>query len=185
MDTVQLSRVLSTDPYTKKNFLDVFPCDWLPGRKLSQRPLGLVVNTHPHNQPGEHWLALYLAERNRGEFFDSYGHPPNSVLFPKSIMKFLNKNATDMVFHNRQLQDPRSVACGYHCVFFLHHRSKGLSFDRILKLYSNDLVQNDRMVMNFVKSKFKFLGMPSLAQNMFQQAQTCVSCNDFHSHVTQ
>lgn len=96
-------------------------------------------------------------------FLTHSGTPPNSVLFPKSIMKFLNKNATDNVFHNRQLQDPHSVACSDHCVFFLHHRSKGLSFDWILKLYSNDLVQNDRMVMNFVKTKFKFLGISSLA----------------------
>lgn len=63
---------LINDPLHKKEFL----YDWLPGSKLSQRPLGLVVNTHPHNQPGERWLTLYLVRCNHGEFFDSFGHPP-------------------------------------------------------------------------------------------------------------
>lgn len=181
MDTEQIIRVLSSDPYAKETFLDVFPSDWLPKTRQSKRPLSLVVNTHPHNQPGEHWLAVYLEDQNSGEFFDSYGHPPNSALFPQSIMLFLNKNVTGTVFQTKQLQDPQSVACGHHCVFFLHHRSKGLSFEQILKLYySDDLAQNDREVMHFVKSKYENFRVAGPAQNMFQHAQTCISCNAFH-----
>ncbi|XP_077170425.1 uncharacterized protein LOC143825879 [Paroedura picta] len=179
MDTLQLKAVLSTNHYTKKTFSGVFPSDWLPKQRLHRRPAGLVVNTHPHNVPGEHWLAIYLEKDGRGEFFDSYGHPPNSPLFPKTIVRFLRKNASETVFQPRQLQASDSVVCGYHCIFFLQLRSKGLSFEQIQELYCDDLAQNDLMVEQFIKNK---KGMSRLALNFFVQPQACVSCSEFHQH---
>ncbi|XP_060107594.1 uncharacterized protein LOC132580638 [Heteronotia binoei] len=43
-------------------------------------------------------------------------------------------------------------------------RSKGLSFEQIQELYSDDLAQNDRMVEQFV------------------QPQACISCSEFHNN---
>lgn len=180
MDTLQLTSVLSESPYTRKTFLGVFPSDWLPKQRLHQRPAGLVVNTHPHNLPGEHWLAIYLTADGRGEFFDSYGHPPTSPLFPKPILRFLRKNVRETVFQTRQLQASDSVVCGYHCIFFLQLRSKGLSFEQIQELYSDDLAQNDLMVEQFVKNK---KDMPRLVPNFFVQTQACVSCSEFHNNT--
>lgn len=179
MDTLQLTSVLSKNPYTKKTFRGVFPSDWLPKQRLHRRPVGLVVNTHPHNLPGEHWLAIYLTADGRGEFFDSYGHDPSSPLFLKSIVKFLRKNANETIFQTRQLQASDSVVCGHHCIFFLQLRNMGLSFEQILELYSDDLAQNDLMVEQFVKSQ---KGMPRLAPNLFVQPQACVSCSEFHNN---
>ena len=181
MDSVQLTSILSSNPHTRKTFHGVFPSDMLPRGRLQQRPVSLVVNTHPHNLPGEHWLAIYLSDDKKGEFFDSYGHAPTHQQFPKTIMKFLRRNASVTIFQPRQLQAPESSVCGYHCVFFLHHRSKGLTFKQIQEMYSRDLGRNDQMVEHFVKNK----DVPRPALNMFQPAQGCVSCNVFHRGISQ
>lgn len=181
MDSLQLTRILTSNPYTQKSFYGVFPCDMLPRKKLLQRPLSLVINTHPHNLPGEHWLAIYLTEEKTGEFFDSYGHPPDHPLFPKTIMSFLRKNVYKTVFQGRPVQAPDSVVCGYHCVFFLQQRGKGLTFKNIQDLYSHSLEKNDEMVVQFVKKK---KNLPRLVSDMFQTTQGCVSCNEFHHRIS-
>lgn len=172
MDTLQLSHALSTDPFTRATFLNVFPSDWLPVSALTQRPVSLVVNTHPHFLPGEHWVAIYLSENNHAEFFDSYGLPPFSSRFPKTIMNFLKKNSDKILFHKLQLQDPASTTCGYHCLFFLHQRCRGLPFHQVLRLYSADPEQNDRMVTSFVKRQ-RCTRTPLI---MYPCNQSCVSC---------
>ena len=141
------------------------------------------MNTRPYNQPGEHRLALFLAHQNHTEFFDSYGYPPSSALFPESIMAFLNHNATDIAFQRKQLQHPPSTACTYHYVFFLHHHSKGLPFEQISKLYSNNLVQNDQMLMHFGKYEDEAFLMATATQTMFQKTQTRIPCSNFHKCV--
>lgn len=173
MDTLQLSHALLNNPHTRKTFLDVFPSDQLPVKRVTQRPASLVVNTHPHHLPGEHWLAIYLPDHNTREFFDSYGNPPFSSLFPKTIMEFLNKNSNEVLFHSKRLQGPTSTTCGHHCLFFLHHRCRGAPFDDVVKMYTPKPEQNDRMVLSFVKNTLK---NSRTSQNMYRHAQTCVSC---------
>lgn len=118
MDTLQLMRLLSADPATRKVFKGVFPRDQLPKANQLQRPAGLVVNMDPHDRPGEHWLALYLSEENRVEFFYSYGHPPDHPRFPEAIMDFLRTCGPVTTYQAKQVQYPDSATCGYHCVFF-------------------------------------------------------------------
>ena len=168
------------DPYTREAFVGIYPHYWLPRAHVSLRPASMLVNMHLHNQPGEHWLAILLADQNHAEFFDLYGYPPNNALFPEIIMSCLKHNTTDAAFQRKQLQHSLSMACGYHCVVFLHHRNTGLPFEQLLKLYSNDLVQNDQMVMHFVKYEYRGFPMTRVIQNMFQKTQICLSCNDFN-----
>ena len=143
MNTMQLLSVLQRD----KAFLDVYPCDLLPRKLITRRPTGIVVNTHPHTMPGEHWLAVYLPTNGPGEFFDPYGVDPDNPRIPETITAFLWRQGREIIFQQKQLQHPSSATCGYHCVFFLQNRTKGLSFDQILKLYSEDAAKNDRMVV--------------------------------------
>jgi hypothetical protein len=60
---------------TSKKFCGVFPADQLP-KSLSTFPCGFVVNTDPSTKPGTHWVVFYFPTYNTGEFFDSYGQPP-------------------------------------------------------------------------------------------------------------
>ncbi len=44
--------------------------------KTEAFPAAFVCNTNDGDEPGEHWIALYLVANIRGEYFCSYGLPP-------------------------------------------------------------------------------------------------------------
>ena len=47
-----------------KSFLGVFSCDRLP--IVSQLPCSLIMNTDPHDKPGQHWVAIYINAKRKG-----------------------------------------------------------------------------------------------------------------------
>lgn len=177
MNTKELTAILSNNPCTGKFFRGVVACDELPGNKLRDFPASYVVNTHPRNKPGEHWLALYVDDDKTGEFFDSYGNPPDYIYFPDSINIFLQKNCDRIVFNAVQVQDPLSAMCGQHCFFYLHHRSKGIPFSRIIALYSDNLKMNDFMVAKYAHK----IRLDKCEKNMLSCVQTANSFITFKS----
>lgn len=100
---------------------------------------------------GQHWLAIYISKHGVGSFFDSFGNSPVYIHFPKSIAVFLKRNCVSMQHSSKQVHDVCSAVCGQHCVFFLYHMDKGLSYDDLLLKYSDNLSDNDFMVCKFVK----------------------------------
>ena len=175
MNTRELAAVLSGNPHTEKDFKGVLACDELPDDKLHSFPALYIVNTHPRNKPGEHWLALYMCADKTGEFFDSYGNPPDYDYFPDSIITFLQKNCDRIVYNKRQVQDQLSATCGQHCVFYLHHRAKGAPFSRVLSLYTDNLKMNDAMVSKYVQKLY----LDKCVKNMLTCVQTVNSFKTF------
>lgn len=179
MDTRELTEVMRSCPEIDKIFHGVMACDELPTSTLRKFPALFIVNTHPRHMPGEHWLALCLNDENTGEFFDSYGNPPDYELFPRSIHYFLTKNCCKIKYNPVQVQNFTSVCCGQHCVFFLCHKAKGYSFNRIMSMYSKDLIRNDNTVVSFVKKMYPRVNK--------KHSITCVQCVNsldmFHLHM--
>ncbi len=66
MDTFQLTRRLAIDTYTKNIVVGVVPKDELPGRRLTAYPTAFVCNTDDGDEPGEHWVAVYVDAGPRG-----------------------------------------------------------------------------------------------------------------------
>jgi len=102
MNNFEIDRILSANV---DSFCGVYSCDTLP-----KTASGLIVcNTDPYDRPGEHWIAMYVDDEC-GEYFDSFGHPPNKV-----FKDFLNKHCTKWIFNDRQLQSICSRFCGHYC----------------------------------------------------------------------
>ena len=76
-------------------------------------PFALVCNTHNADQPGEHWVAMYVDEV--GDYFDPYGQEPQHVEFAN----YMNEHCSEWSANNRTLQSPLSTVCGQYCVVFL------------------------------------------------------------------
>ena len=53
-------------------------CDRLPKSPVKTTLQGYIVNTDPHDQPGQHWLAVWT-EGNVCEVLDSYALPMEHV----------------------------------------------------------------------------------------------------------
>lgn len=148
MDTVELTRILSSDPYAKKLFLGVRASNHLPS-ELSRAPACLVANTDPSWRSGSHWLAIYCDENGMLEFFDSYGQDPKKY---DLIYDFLSRNAVSWKMNRRQLQGSLSSTCGQFCLYFLLWRCRGVGFEKILRSFDSSVDTNDVLVTTFVNS---------------------------------
>ena len=103
--------------FTKKIFGGVFAADEVP-QIIDTFPYGFVANTDPSTEPGTHWVAFYFPSREKGEFFDSYGHSPEHYGF---------KSYNIEIWNQHKLQSSWSNVCGHYCIFYLYHKSRGIA----------------------------------------------------------
>jgi len=148
MDTLQILSVLKSDTATAPICGGVFASDRLP--VPVKVPSALVVNFDPSDKPGSHWISIYIDSSGKGEYFD-----PLAMPIPEGpIQKFLRTNCRSVSRAAVPVQGSMSSACGPHCLFFLLLRSRGLSMNRIINLYSKDRVANDYMAVHFINKRF-------------------------------
>ena len=103
-----------------------------------------IISLDDFGSLGTHWVCC---RPNDGtyEYFDSFGLPP-----PLEWEKEMSMHGMTHFFRNdNQIQWEQSVRCGYYCLLFLNERNKGTSFADILKMFSNDLLQNEKIVKKY------------------------------------
>ena len=145
MNSLQLERALERNPFTKKTFRGVFAADELPD--LDTFPCGFVANTDPRTEPGTHWVAFYFPSRDKGEFFDSYGYPPEYYGEGFTVYDVETINS-------HKLQSSWSEVCGHYCIFYLYYRSRRHSMSKIVNMFSSNTTINDCKVSCYVKKHF-------------------------------
>ena len=79
MNSVEIDRFLRP---RLRHFDGVFSIDNLP-----DDPRLLVCNTDPSDKPGRHWIAIYVDDDGRVDFFDSFGRRPIHYL-----ERYMNRN---------------------------------------------------------------------------------------------
>jgi hypothetical protein len=110
----------------------------------------IVINTDPHDQPGAHWVCVYL-NSPVVEYFDSYGLAP----MHRDIQDFIARHGKGV--HNPHVyQDLNTDVCGQYCVYYLHqrHRSGKTVRDWILPWKGTSL-QRDHYVDQWFKETFR------------------------------
>ena len=121
--------------------LSVFPANCIPSiRDAQQRAYDVcfIVNTDPHDRPGQHWLAFYYDSTKRIlEYFDSFGFPLKYHSVVNSNLSGRNLKIVAANVHGN-MQTPNSSTCGYYCVLYLYYRmrfdSSRSSISKLLKL---------------------------------------------------
>lgn len=112
-------------------------------RKLSDKGytmIGIVINTDPHDKPGEHWVAAFCDIRPELDqpymaYFDSYAQKPES-----EIVDLMNawkdqwdstkrhKNHMELIY-NKIHHQFKNTECGVYCIHFLHCSIFGIPMD--------------------------------------------------------
>ena len=140
MNTQQINKALSSEP----NFVGCFARDRLP--KKTKRPAGLVINTDKASESGSHWVAYFISDDGRSEYFDPLGEPIPS----NEILKFVKHNAgnawMNTVYNNASFQSNYSTKCGQFCIFYLRNRLRGRSICEVHALLSRNKAVNDSIV---------------------------------------
>jgi len=126
------------------SFRGVFTKDRLPTRP--RRFESLVVNMDDHDGPGTHWVTIYKDPKKRYvEYFDPFGAPP-----PIQVVSYLNKSNKKIIFNDSQIQDLRSVACGYYSIYYIRQRDKHKTpYDIIYKFSHRTTKTNDKTLKKY------------------------------------
>ena len=96
-----------------------------------------------------HFFVIYSSD-NMFEIFDSLGFLTIKKCVSRQFLKFLNDQLGFKTLKVSQiLQSSSSNLCGIYCLYFIIMRDKGLSFEEILKLFSNNRKHNDKLMSQF------------------------------------
>lgn len=131
--------------------------------------LGMVINLDEHNQPGSHWVALYIdLQENKIYFFDSVGKKPGKRIrqYITKVTKYLyekkyghkldvhkmkksennkyfkNTNGFDLKYNHKQHQFKNSE-CGVYSINFILRLLKGETFNDIIENITDDDTMNE------------------------------------------
>jgi len=130
-----------------KGFDGVFSVDNLP-----EDPHLLVCNTDPSDEPGRHWIAIYVDNEGHGEFFDSFGRRP-----VVDFEHYMNRHCLSWNYNDKHLQSIVSKFCGHFCIYFCILRSRGYDMCKIVRSLSSDTGLNDVLVHAFVCRHFEII----------------------------
>jgi hypothetical protein len=143
MNTLEIERFIRADSVSRRIFQGVFSADTLP-----DVPSLLVCNTDKSTKPGLHWIAIYVDNDGRGEYFDSFGRAPN-----EHFKHYMDKHCSKWTFNKRQLQSIVSSFCGYYCCMYCMLRSRRVDMTRVVGMFTNDTGFNDTIAHGFVCNK--------------------------------
>ena len=117
------------------NFKGIFARDEIMPRKHSP----CIINLDSLENAGTHWVCCVPGGRALW-YFDSFG-----MGFPQEF-----KSSKPVIWNSSQLQNIRSVLCGYYCLYFLHQWAQGKDFYDILKPFSlTDTMQNEKFIKEY------------------------------------
>uniref|UniRef100_A0ABD2VUF9 Ubiquitin-like protease family profile domain-containing protein n=1 Tax=Trichogramma kaykai TaxID=54128 RepID=A0ABD2VUF9_9HYME len=142
MNTREIERALSG---IDCNSVGVYAADRVP-RNVSL-PACLIINCDTSDQPGSHWIALYIDKYASGIYFDSFGLPPTNTHHKERIHRICKK----IIYNYKCLQSLDSAVCGEYCIFFLYHISKNNDLNAFLNYFNSDTRRNDNIVRSFYK----------------------------------
>jgi len=115
-----------------KSFKGVYPKDKLKSVKKFKDG-SMVINLDDSSGQGTHWVCVNIdSTKPYTEYYDSFGLSP-----PKEIVQFLNKYKKPIKYQDDQLQNDKSVLCGYYCCDYLTQRYRGIEPEVILKQFTN------------------------------------------------
>jgi hypothetical protein len=139
MNTAQIERLLTYIP----NFQGVFSAD-----KLPMNPYLFVANTDISTKAGEHWVGIFVNKNRQGEYFDSFGRPPN-----EEFTRYMNATCISWIYNTKQLQSVVSAFCGMYCVVFCKLKARNFDLRKIITMFSSDTGLNDLVVHRLICNK--------------------------------
>ena len=145
MDEQTLNQRLKNIP----RYQGSFALDELKNVEIKTFPEFLVVNLENREEGGNHWIGIGIYQ-TRVYICDSLGGILPDKKIPSALVNFLHILLhSRKLFITKQLQPLDSNKCGQYCVVFVKEMAKHHSFDSFIRLFSQNLQQND-VVISFL-----------------------------------
>jgi len=110
LNNVQLDYLARDDPPLKLYFYGTVACDRFPKTPCKTTPQGYIVNTDPHDRPGQNWLAMWT-DGNVCEVLDSYALPLETYDKAAPLRAWIVKHWKYVVTNGKSLQAISSKSC--------------------------------------------------------------------------
>ena len=142
MDETRLNQLLKN----VSRYQGSFALDELKNVEIKTFPEFIVINLDNRNENGSHWIALAIYQ-TQVFICDSLGGIMPDKQFPSALVNFLHV----LLFSRnlsitKQLQPLNSAKCGEYAVVFIREMSRHNSFCSFMKLFTNNLQQNDTII---------------------------------------
>ncbi len=146
--------------YRSKGFKGAISRDEIPMLQFEPKSrLSAVINLDPHDEPGSHWVALYIDARDGDghghshsiEYFDPYGDPMPADMRRdlQAIYARLNPDQMLMFKENRiKKQRENSGRCGLLSMKFIINRVHGKPFVESSG-FTTDVLKSEKEVKNY------------------------------------
>lgn len=115
-------------------------------RQRSVKHIGMVLNLDRHDQPGSHWVAVFIDKpRKTFEYFDSFADPT-----PTEVKAFRREFFSDYKFKENSVAHQRQNSeCGNYSIHFLVQRMSGKSFKQVTETVIRDTEMNAKRLEFF------------------------------------
>ena len=148
MNTRQLQCALDSDPAMKDYSRNVLALDQFQRANLSDKGI-YVCNDQPSKKSGNHWFLIFI-DPEKIYFVDSFANEPKYYHVDEKLRTLKKPIFT----FSKMLQSPFSTLCGEYCIFFAYHLSRNFNLEYVIRFFTNDCVQNDQNVKDFIWRKF-------------------------------
>ena len=131
----------------REAFYGVYPIDALP-EFVPHVPIFIIVNTHTHNLPGEHWKTIFIDKKRYGEVFDSLAQPMSELL-----IRWMNRFTRRWSRNHQIYQHARSTTCGAFALYFILKRQDYPSLNSFLRnSFTRSVRKNECLVRAFYEA---------------------------------
>ena len=148
MDTLQINNHF----HNCSRYLGTFARD--QNKPMLIKNSGIIINTDKWNEPGEHWVAIYLDSNGVAIYFDSFGLPP----IHEEIVNYLKEISPRGFYHNTiTLQSIYQDTCGMYCIYFLSFMFTYKDYHKFLRIFNNHPHINDivtKLLYKFSKNLY-------------------------------
>ncbi|CAF0861270.1 unnamed protein product [Brachionus calyciflorus] len=124
MNSIQLEKILESNPQTNKTFIGIYARNELP--IIKSYPCCFILNTTDRSHEGMHWLAIYYDKHKTCNFFDSYGNSQSNF----GLNDYIDKYSNGSIYKKTKIQSVNSDFCGYYFLLFLILRCNGNSIEK-------------------------------------------------------
>jgi len=110
--------------------------------KKGKTKIGIVFNTDPHTEDGEHWVCCFIdVKKEKIYYFDSYGDriPTRIRKFVRTVEEQSQKigNKYEYLFNKKRHQYSMSE-CGMYCLYVIIELTKGSPWEKVSEKRIND-----------------------------------------------
>ena len=102
-----------------------------------------VLNLDNKGSPGTHWVGMKV-DYKEIIYFDSFG-----FICPNEII--IRRGNREILYSTHEIQNVRSVACGFYVIYFLKELKNGRNkLDILLDFDNNSSIANDQLLKKFI-----------------------------------